>query len=393
MKYYYMDEDEIAIRTEIKNLTAISTSVVKETGLIFLSCTLESGLTLSFDSKSKHFSLFLDTLSNVYKKEKDKRNIIIFDDYTEALLHEKYSKIYKENFDEHPPFENAKIDYQRYDLNSLMPIIAELLSVMYAIEGSSIEEFNNLTGIRNYFTLRIKAFGKNKIIPIKFNKKDDFSYDIILGNVHGSRSINASIDFTNDGINVSWNVAGSPINGTIKFTIDTLIKESISVIYQDKYIYYNENEYAPLEEGKVPDTLKKDYEGYNIYSLANNLLIAVSKDGNTSDIHYISDTPNIKKIRNCYKEETDLDGLTIPVLSSQKVIEEYKVDDNLSLIQEFFTYVPYEGEYYNETLQNKVQFRIIEDGITYYPEDKNSVDYIRSLDASMLRKVIEEMNK
>ncbi|MDE6141643.1 MAG: hypothetical protein K2G03_03475, partial [Bacilli bacterium] len=59
----------------------------------------------------------------------------------------------------------------------------------------------------------------------------------------------------------------------------------------------------------------------------------------------------------------------------------------------FFTFIPNEGEDSTETLQNKVQFRIIEDGITYYPEDNNSVDYIKSLDASMLRKVIEEMNK
>ncbi|MDE6141480.1 MAG: hypothetical protein K2G03_02650, partial [Bacilli bacterium] len=66
MKYYYMDEDEINIRTRIKNLTAISTNIVSETNKVILSCTTQEGLTLSFDSKSKHFPLFLDTLSRVY---------------------------------------------------------------------------------------------------------------------------------------------------------------------------------------------------------------------------------------------------------------------------------------------------------------------------------------
>ncbi len=393
MKYYYMDENEIAIRTKIKNLTAISTNLVKDTGLIFLTCTMESGLTLSLSSRHKHFPLFLDTLSSVYEREKDKRNIIIFDDYTEDLLREKYQHVYREIFDEHEPFENAKIDYQRYDLNSLMPIISEILSIMYAIEGVPVEEFISLTGIRDYFTLRIKVFGKEKLIPIKFMKKDDFSYNIILGNVYGPRSINASIDFLNEGINIFWDVAGAQINGTIKFTIESSVKEVIDVIHKDQYIYYNEKEYKPLEDSNLPQTIKQDYPGYALYSLDNKLFIAVSRDNNKSDIHYISDVENIKKTRICYKEESDLDGVMIPLLSSKKVIEEYRIDDNLSLIQEFFTYIPYEGEYYNEVLQNKVQFKIIEDGITYYPKDQDSLGYIKSLDASMMRKVVEEMKK
>lgn len=393
MRYYYMDEDEIAIRTKLKNITAISTNVVKETGMIFLSCTLESGLTLSFNSKNKHFPLFLDKLSMVYEKEKDQRNIIIFDEYTENLLKEKYVKKYKENFDEHPPFENVKIDYQRYDLESIMPVVYESLAIMYAIEGNTIEEFDNLTGIREYFTLRTKVSGKPRIIPIKFMKKDDFSYEVILGNVHGQRSINASINFSAYSISISWNISGSPIKGIINYSIDQTIKELIYVMHNNKYIYYNENEYWPLQEDNWPEYLKKDYLGYEIYHLINGLFIAVSNDGDKRDVYYISDTTRIRKTRNCYQEESDIDGLKIPVVSRNKIIEEYKVADNLSLIQEFFAFIPYEGEYYNETLQNKVQFRIIEDGITYYPEDKNSVDYIKSLDASMLRKVIEEMNE
>lgn len=393
MKYYYMDEDEINIRTRIKNLTAISTNVVPKTGKIFLSCTTQEGITLSFDSKSKHFPLFLDTLSRVYEEEKEQRYIIILDKYTENLLKERNHKIYKEDFDEHPPLENAKIDYQRYDLDSIMPIVSELLAIIYAIEGTPVESFDGLTGIRDYFTLRIKVSGRNQIVPIKFMKKDEFSYSVILGRVYGQRSLNASIDYSNDGITVLWDITGSPISGKVTYTIDTTIKELVSVIYKNQYIYHNENEYLPLKEEKLPESIIKDYPGYDVYQLINGLFIAVSIDGDKKDIHYISDTPRIKKTRNCYIEETDFEGLKIPIISSKKVIEEYPIADNLTLIQEFFTYIPYEGEYYNDVLQNKVQFRIIEDGITYYPEQQNSIGYIKSLDESMLRKVIEEMKK
>ncbi|MDE6292735.1 MAG: hypothetical protein K2L98_03550, partial [Bacilli bacterium] len=364
MEYYYMDQDEIAIRTRIKNLASISTNVVPKTGKILLSCTTSDGLTLSFDNKSKHFPLFLDTLSRIYESEKDKRNIIIFDSYTEDLLREKHQKLYRENFDEHPSFENAKIDYQRYDLNSIMPIISELLAIMYAIEGTTIEEFGGLTGIRDHFTLRIKVFGKPRIIPIKFIKKDDFNYEIILGNVYGPKSLNAYLYFLSDAIKVSWNITGSPISGNVSYSIDSSIKELVSVIYQDQYICYNENEYLPLKEEELDESIKKDYPGYNVYRLINNLLVAVSIDGNKRDIHYISITPSLKKTRNCYQEETDIGGLNVPIVSSKKVIEEYPIAENLTLIQEFFTYIPYEGEYYNDVLRKKVQFRIIEDGIT-----------------------------
>lgn len=388
-----MDQDEIAIRTRIKDLASISTNVVPKTGKILLSCTTSDGLTLSFDNKSKHFPLFLDTLSRVYESEKDKKSIIIFDNYTEDLLREKHKKIYKEDLAEHPSFENAKIDYQRYDLNSIIPIISELLAIMYAIEGTTIEEFGGLTGIRDHFTLRIKVFGKPRIIPIKFIKKDDFNYEIILGNVYGPKSLNASLYFSSDVIKVSWDITGSPISGNVSYSIDSSIKELVSVIYQDQYIYYNENEYSPLKEEDLAESIKKDYPGYDIYRLINNLFVAVSIDGNKRDIHYISVTPNLKKTRNCYQEETDIGGLNVPVVSSKKIIEEYPIAENLTLIQEFFTYVPYEGEYYNDVLRKKVQFRIIEDGITYYPKDKNSVNYIRSFDEQMLRKVVEEMKK
>ncbi len=393
MKYYYMDEDEINIRSRIKNLTAISTNIVPSTRKIFLSCTTEEGLTLSFDNKSKHFSLFLDILSRVYEEEKDQRYITILDEYTEDLLKEKSHKIYKEDFDEHPPLENAKIDYQRYDLDSITPIISELLAIMYAIEGTPIESFGGLTGIRDNFTLRIKVSGRNHIVPIKFMKKDDFSYDVILGRVYGQRSLNASIDYSSEGIRILWNITGSPISGKITYTVGTSIKELISVIYKNQYIYYNENEYSPLKEEELPESIKKDYPGYDVYQLINRLFIAVSIDGNKKDIHYISDTPRIKKTRNCYQEETEFKGLKIPISSSKKVIEEYTITDNLTLIQEFFTYIPHEGEYYNEVLQNKAQFRIVEDGVTYYPEQQNSIGYIKSLDENMLRKVIEEMKK
>lgn len=391
MEYYYMDQDEIDIRTKIKNLTAISTNVVNNTGKIILSCTTESGKTLSFDNKSRYFSIFLDTLSRVYAEEKDKRNIIIFDDYTEKLFAEKTSSIYPRTFENLPTFTNQKIDYQKYDINSLMPIIQELLIIMYAIEGSTIDEFNNLTGIRNCFTLHVKVNKNERLIPIKFRKKDDFSYEIILGNIYGYKSINASIYFNNDGIDVSWSIGGSNIYGKMTFTVGPSVKEVAEVMHKGKYIFYNEQECEKLDLEKIPEDLKSLYEEYEIYQLPNDLFIAIFVDGLKTDIHYISDTEFIRKTRNYYQEEVEIEDLRCPIVSSKKVIEEYPITDDLTLVQEFFVDIPLEGDYYREILKNKVLFKIIADGQAYYPQNNDAIAYIKSLDERMLRKVIKEM--
>lgn len=394
MKYYYMDQDEIAIRTKIKNLTAISTNVVNKTGKTILSCTMESGITLSFDNKSRYFSLFLDILSRVYEEEKNKRNIIIFDNYTEKLLIEKKSSVYPRTFENLPTFENQRIDYQKYDINSLMPIIRELLIIMFTIEGSKIDSFDKLTGIRNNFTLRMKVNNNERLVPIKFNKRDDFSYEIVLGNIYGCKSIKASIYFESDGIDVSWIIGGSDIYGKMKFAVGATVKEIVEVMCKGEYIYHNnEQECEKLALEKIPEDLKAFYEGYEIYHLPNDLFIASFIDGLKTDIHYISDTEHIRKTRNYYQEQVEIEGVQCPIVSSKKVIEEYPITDNLTLVQEFFVDIPLEGDYYREVLKNKVLFKIIADGRAYYPQDSNDIDYIKSLDEKMLRKVLEEMKK
>lgn len=391
MKYYYMDKDEIAIRTSIKNLTAISTNVASKTNKTILSCTTEDGTTLSFDSKSRYFQLFLDTLARVYNEEKDKRNIIIFDNYTEKILSERGQSIYPYNFENMPTFENKKIDYPKYDINSLLPIIYELLVATLSISGNKVEGIINLTGIRDYFTLRLKVNGKEKIIPIKFMKKDDFNYEIILGRIYGSRSINSYIHFDADALNVFWDVAGTNISGTLKYEIGSSVKHIVSIQSSGMYIFHNAEEQIPLKDEEIPKYLHDLYPEYKIYHLSNDLYLALRVDELKRDVHYISETEHIRKTRNYYQEEVEISDLRCPILSSKKVCEEYPISDDVTLIQEFFTYIPLEGDYYEEELQNKVLFKIIADGKVYYPKENDDVEFIKSLDEKMLRKVIEEM--
>lgn len=391
MKYYYMDKDEIAIRTSIKNLTAISTNVVSKTGKTLLSCTTEDGITLSFDNKSRYFQLFLDTLSRVYREEKDKRNIIIFDNYTEELLSKRSQSIYPYNFENMPTFENKKVDYPKYDINTLLPIIYELLVATLSISGNKVEGIINLTGIRDYFTLRLKVNGKERIIPIKFMKKDDFNYDIILGRIYGPNSLNSYIHFDADALNVFWDVAGTNISGTLKYEIGSSVKHIVAIQSSGMYIFHNEEEQLPLKDEEIPKYLQDLYPEYQIYHLNNDLYLAIKVADLKRDIHYISDTEHIRKTRIYYQEEVEINDLRCPVLSSKKVYEEYPISDDLTLSQEFFTYIPLEGDYYEEELQNKVLFKIIADGKVYYPREDDDVEYFKSLDEKMLRKVIEEM--
>lgn len=393
MKYYYMDKDEINIRTGIKDLTSISTNILESTHKTIITCTTLSGLTLSFDNKSRYFPLFLDTLARVYAEEKDKRHIIIFDEYTKELLTKKSESIYPYNFEGVNTFVNQKIDYQKFDLNSLLPIIYELLVATLSISGNKVEGIVRLTGIRDRFTLILKVNGKEKIIPIIYTKNDDFSYKLTLGNIYGIRSIETTIDFTSAGLLVKWYVAGTDISGILSYEVEDRVKKTLLAMDGTTYFFHNEEEEKTLAEEEIPDYIKALYPGYFVYHLKNDLYLVTFMDGLKKDIHFISDTEHLRKTRNYYQEEADINGLKCPIVSSKKVIEEYPITDDLTLTQEFFTYNPLESDYYEGTLQDRVAFKIIENGKAYYPKEEKDIIYIKSLDEAMLRKVIEEMRK
>lgn len=393
MKYYYMDQDEIAIRTSIKNIKAISTSVIPSLNRTFISCTTSSGSVLNFDNKSRHFPLFLDTLSRVYNEEKDQHYIIILDDYTEKILNQKNACTYPYNFEGVPTFVNQKIDYQRYDLESILPIIYELLDATLSISGNKVEGFVKLTGIRDRFTLILKVNNQEKIIPILFTKNDDFSYKLTLGNIFGIHSIDTTIDFLSAGLLVKWYVNGTDISGILNYEVDDKVKKTLLAMEGTTYFFHNEEEKESLSEEKIPDCIKTLYPGYDIYHLENDLYIATFKEGLKKDIHFISDTNQLRKTRNYYEEEAKINRLTCPILSSKRVIEEYPITDDLTLTQEFFTYNPLESDYYVGALQDRVSFKIIADGKTYYPKEEKDITYIKTLDEKMLRKVIEEMKE
>lgn len=388
MKYYYMDNDEINIRTKIRNLTSISLNVLPKTGKIIVSCSNDLGEVVSSSNTSKHFDLFLSTLSKVYAEEKDKRNIIILNDTVKEILDSSMKSRYPNYFNEHPTFTYRHIDYQKHDITSLVPIIYELISMIFGIEGIEITNFSDISGIRDNFMVTVSTKTKKRLIPIKFTKTDDMSYVITLGNMYGSKSVCASIDFLDTGISLNFRVAGINISGKITYSIQDKVVEDVEVIYNDTPVLINT---ISIDEEMNKELMDK-YPGYKIYHLPNDLYIAFKEDGNRVDVHYISKSNISTKDRNISVTSALIDGLLCPVISTKRIEEEFIIEPDLSIVQEYFIDIPTEDEYYREVLANNVLFRVIDKGRVYYPQASEEIDSLKSLEPDVIRLVLGGKN-
>lgn len=385
MKYYYMDSDEINIRTKIRNLTSISANVLPKSGRVIVSCSNDLGEVISASNSSKHFDLFLATLSRVYSEEKDTRNIIILNDAVKKILDSSISSRYPDYFKDNVTFPYRHIDYQKYDITSLVPIIYEIISVIFGIEGIEITNFSDISGIRDNFIITVSTKSKSRVIPIKFSKTDDMSYVITMGNMYGSKSVCASIDFSPDALYVNFRVAGINISGKLTYSIQNGIVEDVEVIYNDTPVMINTIS-IPEEEN---EELRKKYPNHKIYHLPDDIFVAVLIDGDYKDVHYISKNNLSNKDRNISIRSALIDGLSCPIISVKRIEEEFLIDDEMSIVQEYFIDMPSEDEYYREVLSNRVLFKVIDGDNVYYPKEASEIDSLKSLEADIVRLVLE----
>ncbi len=385
MKYYYMDNDEINIRTKIRNLTGISANILPKTGKVIISCSNDLGEVISSSNSSKHFDLFLATLSKVYEDEKDRRNIIILNEDIKKLLDSSISSRYPDYFKDNVTYPYRHIDYQKYDVTSLAPIIFEIISIIFGIEGIEITNFSNISGMRDNFIVSVSTNTKSRIIPIKFSKTDDMSYVITLGNMYGSKSVCASIDFTAESLYVNFRVAGINISGSLKYSLNDEVVEEVEVIYNDTPVMINTITIPSVEN----EELKRKFPNHTIYRLPNDLYVAILMNENSRDVHYISRNNLSTKDRNLTVRSVVIDGLACPIISVKHIEEEFRISDDMSIIQEYFIDMPTEDEYYREVLANRVLFKVIDHGSVYYPKCEDEINSLKSLEEETIRLVLE----
>lgn len=394
MKYYCMDDTEISIRTKIKNLYSISAAFSKNSGVIALTVSTIDGFVYTMDSKNKHFDLYFKYVKDAYQKEKDVRDIIILDERLKNLLDSSYEYPYPKNFQNRSLFSDKKINHQKYDLNSISPIIYELIAVVFGVQGIRIDNLSQIRGMRDFFSIVVDTPELERVIPIKFKKNNDFDYSLVLGNMYGFKSIEADITYTPTYIWVTWRVAGINISGSMRYNIS---KDNINlenqVFYNDVLKYTKEEN---IESSSIlPEEIKnlEDFSNYKIYTLPNGLIIATHIKDDEIDVSYISNNSLICKIRNLYERTCVIEGITCPVTSIKRVNEVYKIDDTLSLSQQYFDDIPYESDLYRNGLVNKVAYEVILDGIHYPIQNDVNIDYFGSLDRDIILKTLERKDK
>lgn len=395
MKYYYMDRDEIRIRTEIKDIESISSTIIKSTGKLFITCGMRDGSSLTYSTKDKYFNLFLNTLVRQYEKEKKRHTIILLGEETENILASSHISLYPKDYQSKNATNSKKINYQKYDIKSLSEIIHEQIALLMGIQEINILGLSDIHGIRDNFSITISTPKMERIIPIKFSKSNEFSYHLVLGRIYGYHSVNMDIDFDAQGINVMWEVAGLPIVGITKYKVEeNSVEKSLEVHYDNRMIFENTEVIPPTENNKKVYTTNDGINDNNLfYVLPNGLSISVSishDDKDTiRDINYISDNELMCKIRNVYQKSTLVDELTCPTVSVKRVNEQYKLDD-IVLSQIFFDDIPHEGTYYRNQLAIHVFYEVHANNKKYALTNPEELSCIECLDAHAIKKTLEK---
>lgn len=395
MKYYYMDDEEIKIRKDLKKLTSISFTYLKSADRLIIKCMVESGELFSYDTRHKYFELFFEKLKQVYREEKDKRNIIILDENVKKIMDSSIDAVYPKTFTGKTFFKQNKISYQKQDIKTLKPIIDEVISLILGIQGTKIESVSDFKGIRENFSLIVITPTRERVIPIKMEKINDFSYKLILGNMYGFNSVEMNIDFYPDNLWISWSVAGMKIYGNIKYLIGSEnVKKEVEVYYNNKVVYIENNVINPVKE-ELPSTINKDdtYNEYAFYNLDNDLMILTKINKYEKDTLYVTDNDLLTKIRNTYRKNTLIENLECPTVSMKRVVEEYKIEPDLSLMQIFYDDVELEESLYRDVMSSQVQFKVYYQDREYTIENEDDVRVVGCLDSEIIKLILERKDK
>lgn len=174
--------------------------------------------TISYDYRSEHFESLINKTLDVYKKEKNKNNIILLGDITKNIVNNDIHNLGKENntfLQEEgiPLFNNNSykvLTYENY-IKDLFKYILEYITKHPLIEIDSIEGFN-LKYKLNYSIEELKremyfnAFFKDDILNININYIND-----------NIKNVNAEIKFLYDKVIIEFEQSDKKYFGNITY--------------------------------------------------------------------------------------------------------------------------------------------------------------------------------
>lgn len=400
MQIYGMEKTLIDIQN-IKNITSIkldgflySDDKSKKMELIpVLSVYYDGGLSIVLSSRDKYFDSFVKKVTEVYNDEKNNivedsltdpfklRSHILIDEHTKEVLEKgtltNISEIYKK-YSNKFSYDNSLL-FQKDEALLLMDIVKYHIENLFTKTDSNVKFYNGVQGYRDNYLGRAYVDGLDNNIIINYYKESDNEYSFVIGGIFDNcNSLNMSIKFKKDRIEViTHNEQFGLYSEYTYLTNNGKIKQIINISRKDKPVIYENKDLEECDNNISNITDLDNKTEFKWFKLPWGGLYGIN-----NEVEDLSDTEKIVKTYSMYahvvnnsfmKKEnyskTYKKNSTAALKTNEIVIDDMLKNtlciciskkDKLYLIETSFLDSSYPSGYYQEKLQNRYFYHVIE---------------------------------
>lgn len=392
MRYCYMDEEEIKLRSSLHNLKEIN-SFSYSSGVINISCKTLDGVNFSYDTRNKYFPLYYRLLLKAYEEEKENDEIIILGKNTKEILNNDIISIYPKSELNQARIVDKKIDYQKNALSSLKNIIIEQLVLLFNLQGLDVVHVSKLFGIRDNFTIIVETNSSKKVIPIAFDRISNFKYRLKLGNVIGYKDVTLLIDLSNSEIWVNFEVESLSLSGVTTYKVySNKIVETMDVYQENVKRFHNGEEFLPQEKSNRYFELDNITDDYQYYELPNGLKVISrveeTEENQEKNIIYVYEDENMIKYFDTYGKYRVIDSLSCQTIGVMRINEIFKLSDML-VSQVSFDDIDTEKSLYRDVISNGSIMRVLINGAWYDVKNEQEAEVVKCMDSDEIRYMLK----
>lgn len=361
---------EIELMT-IKNLELIHFYNLEQAPYIGLNIVYDNGKHLNYNYEYEFFNQFVGKVVEVYKKEKDLRNIQFLEEASKEIM----EKLILDNpFIKKEQISNVSEDKKYLSRNIEVKFTFEYIKRMLSLflscmhnEDITIEEFN---GFRDRYmaTYKLqKTNDYNHFVPIIIIKEDNNHYRFKFKySEEETISFNGNLDIYNDCIALNYINNQNNLRGKNVYHIND---RNIEVIkYNEEMISYDESESEVIDNGLIDCYLKLldlPIISNRIKTVDNNYLLVGNTDSNTNYFIHISLSKDYVNVKIEKRFGIIRDNIYVLLDQEKTDVNIFLEQDNNLVVEKNYLKTPISiGEYKN--LEGKCEYK-------YYEIDNNDL--------------------
>lgn len=200
---------------------------------------------LDYDYTYEYYKDYVRKVLQVYRREKDKNNIYLYDDLTKEVVNS-FDVLDIEIISDKDYFRDSKINLSsisNIDIKNISEYFNRIvLSIMEIVTGNNENKISNIIGRNNKYMIScIKSDGSLIEIPISCVKKDDgYEFKMYFPDIDILKGIDGNIRINEDGVFVNFVSNNNKYIGSFSYLVKDNEYREIIINDQDEVLYYGD---------------------------------------------------------------------------------------------------------------------------------------------------------